>query len=458
MLLTITTTHQPATDLGYLLHKHPERFQSFDLSFGRAFVFYPEASPERCTAALMLDMDPIKLVRKEGATIAQYVNDRPYVASSFLSVAIAQVFSTALAGHCHHKPELPSTPLNLIAKLAVLPCKQGSGFLRRLFEPLGYQITATGHQEDEAFLQWGNSPYFTVQLEGLVTLQQLLEHLYVLIPVLDAQKHYWIGDEEVEKLLRRGESWLGSHPERERIARRYLKQQGYLVRNALTQLTEETMEEEKLEPPLSLNQQRLETVVATLKEAGVRKVLDLGCGEGKLLQKLLQEDSFTKIVGVDVSCRCLEIAKKRLKLDRLPPLQQERIQLLQGSLTYGDKRFKGYDGATVVEVIEHLDPSRLSAFEKVVFALARPKTIVITTPNREYNVKLENLPRNCNGESQSGKLRHPDHRFEWTPSEFQSWAKSVAERFGYEVQFQPIGESDSVVGAPTQMGFFLCQD
>ena len=456
MLLTITTTHQPATDLGYLLHKHPERFQSFDLSCGRAFVFYPEASPERCTAALMLDIDPIKLVRKEGSSIAQYVNDRPYVASSFLSVAIAQVFSTALAGRCHHKPELPSTPLNLIAELAVLPCKQGYGFLRRLFEPLGYQVTATGHEKDEAFPQWGNSPYFTVQLEGFVPLQQLLEHLYVLIPVLDAQKHYWIGDEEVEKLLRRGESWLGTHPERERIARRYLKQQGYLVRNALTHLSEEEnrdldrVEEEKLEHPLSLNQQRLETVDATLKEAGVRKVLDLGCGEGKLLQKLLQEGSFTKIVGVDVSCRCLEIAKKRLKLDRLSPLQQERIQLLQGSLTYGDKRFKGYDGATVVEVIEHLAPSRLPAFEKVLFALARPKYIIITTPNREYNVKLKNLP--------TGKLRHPDHRFEWTPTEFQTWAKSVAERFGYEVQFKPIGESDSVVGAPTQMGFFLCQN
>lgn len=461
MLLLIATTHSPATDLGYLLHKHPARLQSFDLSFGKAHVFYPEASPERCTAALLLDVDPVGLVRKrrgEGEALEQYVNDRPYVASSFLSVAIAQVFGSALAGRSKDKPELAETAIPLTAKLAVLPCLGGEAFLRRLFEPLGYTVTAQRHILDEKFPNWGESSYFTVELQGTVRLQDLLSHLYVLIPVLDDNKHYWVGDEEVEKLLRHGEGWLAAHPEQQLIAKRYLKRQHRLVRTALAQLIEEdnpdpdstqenhTLEETAVEERISLNQQRLNAVAAALKQCGAKRVLDLGCGEGRLMKVLLQDKTFEEIVGVDVSYRALEIAQERLHLDRLPPMQQQRIKLIQGSLTYRDKRLTGYDAATVVEVIEHLDPPRLAAFERVLFEFARPAAIVMTTPNVEYNVKFENLP--------AGKLRHKDHRFEWTGEEFQAWANRLAERFGYAVRFLPVGPEDATVGAPTQMAVF----
>lgn len=461
MLLTITTTYSPATALGYLLHKHPERFQSFELSFGKASVFYPEASAERCTAALLLDVDPVGLVRKqrgEGYQLAQYVNDRPYVASSFLSVAIAQVFGTALAGRCKDQPELAQTPIPLTAKLSVLPCKSGEAFLRRLFEPLGYTVTVEVHALDEQFPDWGNSPYFTVELQGTVRLQDLLSHLYVLIPVLDDEKHYWVGDEEVDKLLRHGEGWLATHPEQQQIAKRYLKRQGRLVRTALAQLVEEDnpnpddsqadheLEEVAVEKPISLNQQRLEAVLTALKACGARRVIDLGCGEGRLLKELLQDKTFEEIVGVDVSYRALEIAQERLHLEWLTEQQRQRIKLIQGSLTYRDQRLSGYDAATVVEVIEHLDQSRLAGFERSLFEFARPTTVVVTTPNVEYNVKFENLP--------AGKLRHKDHRFEWSRAEFQAWANRVAERFGYSVQFLPVGSEDLEVGAPTQMGVF----
>src|SRR5437016_8007840 len=144
MFLTVTTTgsaSSPATDLGFLLHKNPARIQSFDLSFGRAHVFYPEADAERCTAALLLDVDPIGLVRRAGeAALAQYVSDRPYVASSFLSVAIGQVYGSALAGRSRERPELAERSLPLQARLAVLPCRGGEALLRRLFEPLGYAV------------------------------------------------------------------------------------------------------------------------------------------------------------------------------------------------------------------------------------------------------------------------------------------------------------------------------
>ena len=227
MLLTIRTTHFPASDLGYLLHKNPARPQSFDLSFGQAHVFYPEVGEDACTAALLLDVDPVALVRGargEGRTLAQYVNDRPYVASSFLSVALAQVFGSALAGRCKDRPELVETALPLEARLEVVPSRGGAEFLRRLFEPLGYVVALESHALDVTFPDWGDSAYFSVTLTATVRLADLLTHLYVLIPTLDSGKHYAIGDEEVEKLIRNGfDGWqAASTAEQATIVHRYL--------------------------------------------------------------------------------------------------------------------------------------------------------------------------------------------------------------------------------------------
>lgn len=464
MLLSITTTHSPATDLGYLLYKNPGRPQVFDLSFGRAHVFYLEATEQRCTACLMLEVDPVGLVRNrrgpagEGFSLEQYVNDRPYVASSFLSVAIAQVFGSALSGASKDRPELAMTTIPLQAKISVLPCRGGEAFLRRLFEPLGYAVSAIHHPLDETFPEWGEGPYFTVELSHTITLHDLLTHLYVLIPVLDNDKHYWIGDEEVQKLLRHGENWLASHPEREQIVRRYLKHQRKLADTALARLMEEdpdqaedveerhANEEEQVEQKISLNEHRLMTVLSVLRSAGAKRVLDLGCSHGNLLRHLLADKQFEQIVGLDVSYRALEIAAERLHLDRLPERQRERIKLLHGSLIYRDERIAGFDAAAVVEVIEHLDPPRLAAFERVLFEFARPKTVIVTTPNVEYNVKFETLP--------AGKFRHRDHRFEWTREQFGDWARRTTERFGYQVRFLPVGPEDPVVGAATQMAVF----
>ena len=464
MLFTITNSQPPATDLGYLLHKNPARVQSFELSFGEAQVFYPEASDQRCTAALLLDVDPVGLVRKrrgpagEGGTLEQYVNDRPYVASSFLSVAIAQVFGSALAGRSKGRPELVDTQLPLEAGISVLPCRGGEQFLRKLFEPLGYSVVAECSPLDERFPEWGDSPYYTVKLSGNVRVQELLTHIYVLVPVLDNEKHYWVGDDEVEKLLRHGEGWLAQHPEKEAIATRYLKYRRSLAREALARLIQEETtdpdtieetrdnEEEAIERPISLNEQRVSAVIAALKSSDSKRVVDLGCGEGKLIRALLEDREFEEIVGMDVSHRALERAQERLRFDRMPSKVKERVKLIHGSLTYRDKRLAGFDAATAIEVIEHLDEARLATFERVLFEVARPLNVVLTTPNVEYNVRFEDLP--------AGRLRHKDHRFEWTRNEFQSWAAAVAERFGYSVRFLPVGAEDPAVGAPTQMGIF----
>jgi 3' terminal RNA ribose 2'-O-methyltransferase Hen1 len=464
MLLTLRTTARPATDLGYLLHKNPARLQSFELSFGHAHVFYPEASNDACTAALLLEVDPVGLVRGrrgppgEGGQLEQYVNDRPYVASSFMSVTLAQVLRSAMAGQSKERPELARTPIPIEARLAAVPCRAGDEFLRRLFEPLGYEVTAEPTPLDSREPDWGPSRYFTLTLRATRRLSELLTHLYVLVPVLDNDKHYWVGDDEVDKLLRHGEGWLPGHPERDLIARRYLRHQHGLVRDAIGRLiaAEEPVRDEEDEDAAaddatheersSLNDQRLSSVLATLRSLGARRVLDLGCGEGNLLRLLLEDRAFEEIVGMDVSYRSLDIVQRKLRLDRLPSKVRERITLLHGSLMYRDARLTGFDAAAVVEVIEHLDPPRLAAFERVLFEFAQPASVVLTTPNAEYNVTWPTLP--------AGRFRHRDHRFEWTRDQFQHWAQAMGTRFGYEVRFVPVGAADPAVGPPTQMGVF----
>jgi 3' terminal RNA ribose 2'-O-methyltransferase Hen1 len=463
MLLTLTTTHRPATDLGYLLHKNPGAVRSIDLWFGQAHVFYPEATDERCTAALLIDVDPIGLVRRRGrgaepASLEPYVNDRPYAASSFVSVALAKLFGTAMSGRSSERQELADTAIPLEVHVPALPCRGGDVLLRRLFEPLGYEVRAAAILLDEQFPEWGESPYLETHLATTARVADVLNHLYVLLPVLDDQKHYWVSRDEIEKLLRRGEGWLRDHPEHELIARRYLRHQPRLAREALVRLLEEDQsdpdsdvqlhdqEEERVEQRIGLGEQRMDAVLGALKEAGAARVLDLGCGDGRLLQAMLRDGSFERIVGVDVSYAVLERAARRLRLPEMAPKQRERVELIQSSLTYKDRRLQGYDAAAVVEVIEHLDPSRLDAFERALFGVARASTIVITTPNVEYNVRFEGLP--------AGSLRHRDHRFEWTRAEFETWARGAAERSGYTVRLHPVGPEDPEVGSPTQMAVF----
>lgn len=463
MLLSITTTHRPATDLGYLMHKSPARLQSVELTFGTAHVFYPEASDDRCTMTLLAEVDPVGLVRKpkgsgEAGLIRQYVNDRPYAASSFLSTAISRVFGTALGGRSNQRPELAETPIPLEAHIPVLPSPGGESLIRELFEPLGYAVETTVIPLDPAFPEWGDSRYFDVRLSGIVRLQQLLTHLYVLLPVLDGDKHYWVSADEVEKLLQKGKGWLESHPRREAIVRRYLRRKGRYVREALERLIEaegarpveeeeegpDETPEEVIERPMSLNEQRLGSVIAALKAANARTVADLGCGEGKLLMRLARDPDFDRLLGMDVTYQ--SVASAKADLERLPERVRQRVEVIQGSLLYSDARLSGWDAATVVEVLEHLEPGRIPAFERNVFEFARPRVVILTTPNVEYNVRFEGL--------EAGRFRHPDHRFEWTRALFSAWAERVGERFGYRHRLLPIGAEDAEVGPPTQMAVF----
>ncbi|MER7922103.1 3' terminal RNA ribose 2'-O-methyltransferase Hen1 [Streptomyces sp. NPDC096057] len=476
MFLTITTTgtpERPATDLGFLLHKHPDNAQAFSTSYGKAHVLYPEADAERCTAALLLEVDAVALVRRgkgkgrggaPDAALAQYVNDRPYAASSLLAVALSAVFSSAMRGVCTARPERAGQPLPLRVEVPALPARGGPDLVRNLFAPLGWTVTAEPVALDAEFPEWGDSRYVGLVLESeTLTLAEALRHLYVLLPVLDDAKHYWVASDEVDKLLRAGEGWLPGHPEQKLITSRYLSRRWSLTREAMERLElvrlaesddseveeidnavePETGTEEK---PTPLAVLRREAIVDALRTSGAARVLDLGCGQGQLVQALLKDTRFTEIVGTDVSMRALTIAGRRLKLDRMGERQAARVQLFQSSLAYTDNRLKGYDAAVLSEVIEHLDLPRLPALEYAVFGAARPRTVVVTTPNVEYNVRWETLP--------AGHVRHGDHRFEWTRAEFGEWAGKVAQRHGYDVEFVPVGPEDPEVGPPTQMAVF----
>ncbi len=457
MFLSIATTYQPATDLGFLLHKHPDRLHEIELSFGKAWVLYPEAQPTRCEAALMLDIDPVGLVRGKGQTeglLDQYVNDRPYAASSFLSVALNRAFRTAMTGVCNQRQALADSVIPLEAVVTPLPMRGGETLLRALFEPLGWRVEIEPVAGPEGS---GNNRYARAKLAGQARLSVLLNHLYVLIPVMDDAKHYWVGEDEIDKLLARGEGWLDQHPSKELIVRRYLRHRGILARAALARLVPETQDEaaepearvapeDALEAPIRLNDERMTAVVEALRATGAKRIADLGCGEGKLLQRLLSERWAERLIGLDPAARELERAAKRLKLNQPGGPQEGGVALLHGSLTYRDDRWIGVDAAALVEVIEHLDPDRLPLVERVVFGEHRPPAVVVTTPNAEYNALFPNLA--------AGAFRHPDHRFEWTRAEFQAWADRIASTYGYVATVAGIGKQDIALGSPTQMVVF----
>ena len=450
-----------ARDLGFLLHKHPDHVHTKKTSAGDATIFYPEVSGERTTAVLHLEVDPVGLVRgknqRADGLLTQYVNDRPYVANSFLSVAMGRSLAQTMAGKSKDRQELTDQPLDFEVRVVPVALAGDRELLASLFEPLGYTVLSPDTTDGAMVID--------LRLKAKLRLADILNHLYVLIPVMDNFKHYFIAQEELDKLLAKGEGWLADHPARELITRRALKHRRSLANMALARLEEAVVTEEdeteddkaerekpeeKLEKPMRLHDIRLDTVADVLRQRNVKSVLDLGCGEGKLISRLIKERGLDQIVGVDPSVRTLEAAHRKLRLHQAGDAMSERVKLQMGSLTYGDRRWKGFDAATLVEVIEHIEPHRLSALVMSLFADARPKLIVITTPNREYNVLFETMKEN--------QLRHPDHRFEWTRAEFENWASNVADDNGYAVEFTPLGPVDETHGGPSQMATFVLED
>ena len=466
-----------ASDLGYLLHKHPARLHERSVSGGTARVFFTEADDARARAVLALDVDALGLAKKHrggrgDGPLAQYVSDRAFVANSFLSVAMSKVYAQSMGGRSKERQDLAERALPFTARVVPVACGGGTDVARTLFEPLGYDVRA------EPIASTAAREVFALELSATVRLGALLRHLHVLVPVLDDAKHWWVDADEIETLLARGADWLADHPARALIARRALKRRRALADELLERLDAETApvempvgapadapvdvsaepvgpaggdgREGALERPIGLHERRLERVAEALRDAGARSVVDLGCGEGKLLQRLLRDGRFERLLGVDPSVHELARAAERLHLDDAGDALRERVALAPGSLSYADRAWRGFDAVALVEVIEHVDPERHGALELIVFGDARPATVVVTTPNRDYNARFERLP--------AGAFRHPDHRFEWTRAEFGSWCERVAGAHGYTVGIEPIGDVDEALGGPSQMATFARVD
>lgn len=463
----ITITLEPgidspidATALSHLLRKHPGRLQTFELPVGNAHVFYPEYSPQRTTAALLLEVDAVGLVRSkrfrgDNGVLDYYLNDKPYSASSLLAVALGKVLRNAMTPTSEAYPELADSPLPLRLEVPVVSTRgrDGDGLVQRLFAPLGWTVKQRPIPLDGAYPLWGDSRYSSLVLTGLVPLHLALRQLYVLLPVLDDGKHYWVSDDEAEKLVRQGQGWLPGHPERALISHRYLAHQKDLVAAADHRMAGDAAAPAESfpaqpaadgAPPPPLRVQRADEVIRALKDCGARQVVDIGAGSGALLRRMQKDGHFTRILGTDVSARSLEQAARSLNLGELA--DKGRISLLHSSVLYRDDRLAGFDAAVLMEVIEHLEPGRLSALKDSVFSAAAPATVIVTTPNAEYNQLYPALA--------AGSMRHDDHRFEWTRDEFEQWAQGVAERHGYGVQYRAVGGNPASAGSPTQMAIF----
>lgn len=455
MLLTVSTTHRPATDLGFLLGRNTERCQSFPLPFGQAHVFYPTAGIDRCTAALLLEFDTVRFVRdsrnrtNDPGTLSGYVNDRPYVASSLMSIAMARAFAPAMSGESRDRPKLVDTPIDLEATLSVVRCREGEGLLKRIFEPLGYTVTVTPIPLEAGFAAWGESPYHSVKIAARTKLKDLVSQLYLLLPVLDDDVNYEIGDEKLVKLIERREGWLRTHPERERIAKRYVKSEHRWVEPTLARIVaedtddlafdddEREREERARDVPPDIEKLRIAAVMGALREASARRVADFACGTGTLLKALLPEPRFKQIVGIDASLRALEIAKNRLAIDKLSPESRDRISLHQGSPAYRDARIAGFDAVCLLDYLDRIPRSKLPALERVVFEFAKPVTAIFTADNADHPTHRDAPPR--------------PHGTAWSKTAFDEWATEVASRFGYELKLVPVGPKHETHGSPSQM-------
>lgn len=389
MLLTLRVSHPPEHGFGRL----PGAPATAELPGGRAHLVHPSAD----TAAVVLEV--------EDAPGSGFPTPGRGAYAALLSRALA-AFLPAFAGD--------GEPREIEARIAALWSPVGDAILRRMFEPLGYAVEAPPIPIDTARPHLGWSGFRTLVLTGTHRPADVVSHLRVILPLADPRPRAERLAGAAE-LWEEGRRWLETHPSRELIERNLLGRSGARGLHGL----------------------RHDTVLAALRESGARRVLDLGCGTGALLRQLLAEPQFEEVTGMEVVLADLAVAKSELPAGG-------RGRVMHGSLAYRDARLAGYDAAALVEVIEHMDPARLAACEGVVWETARPATVVVTTPNAEYNTLF----------SDTRRTRHPDHRFEWTRAEFRAWGDGVASRHGYAVRYAPAGPEDPNVGPVTQMAIF----
>lgn len=451
MQLTIKAIGENSRVISYLLSKNPSNLYDRDEKGSRVRLVYTAFTEEETELLIYVTPDPVELVRNSPNTfdITQYINDREFAVSSLFCSYIKSALATALNG----KPKddfikWVDYKFDLILGFGPVASDLPDAVIESIFTPIGYEVKIERGITDYSFKLKSRSSARYINLTGRQTLQNAIRHLFILIPVLDNYKHYYMDKSEVDKLERYGTGWLDDHPMRDLIIKRALKFKELISEVAspkkedLLQGDSEPVEESEIK--VRLNEQRYQTIVDIVTKLPQKEtVVDFGSGEGKLSVRLGFIPGVKEVLAVEPSqvsqLRAIrKIDKVRSSEGFVAPTQ------VWGSLFYFDTRLCDKDVMILSEVIEHIDEYRLAPIIETVFAQYSPKTLIINTPNYEYNVVFE----------MKDNLRHSDHRFEWTREQFSLWCKELGARYNYSVNIGGIGEEDTDHGFPTQIAIF----
>lgn len=443
MQLTIRATGENVKAISHLLSKNPNNLYERNHKGHLVRLFYSEFTEERVEVTIFVTPDPIELMQKGSNTydITHYINDREFAVSSIFTSFIRSALGTALNGQPKEEYiKWVDYRFPFTFEFGPVASTLSDQHIKDLFEPIGYEVAITRPEIHYAIDLKDKSSARFLALSGSQTLQDALRHLFVLIPVIDNYKHYFIDEKEIEKLERYGEGWLEGHPLRDMIYRQALRFK------EIYSLVEGSNPDAAADQPakkVRLNDLRYEKIVETAQSLDPKTIVDFGSGEGKLSVRLAFMDGVKEILAVEPSEAENLKAKRRFdKAKEVPGFVEPKT--LWGSLFYYDERLKGKDLIVLCEVIEHIDEQRLPKAMDLILHQYAPKSFIITTPNREYNDVYD----------MEDHFRHDDHRFEWTREEFQTWCKERNHQHLYELEFFGIGEEHPSQGFPTQMCVF----
>ncbi|MCK1992095.1 3' terminal RNA ribose 2'-O-methyltransferase Hen1 [Peribacillus muralis] len=443
MQLTINASGNNVKAISYLLSKNPNNLYERKHKGHVVRLFYSTFTETEMEATIFVTPDPIELVKNTANSydITHYINDREFAVSSIFCSLIRSALGTALNGQPKEEhAEWVNHPFSFQFDFGPVVSTLSDNQLRELFEPIGYEVSITRPDIQYSFDMKDRSSTRTVSLKGLKTLQEGLRHLFVLIPVIDNYKHYYIDEKEIDKLERYGEGWLDDHPMRDFIYRQSLR---FKEVYSIVENKKPEMKKDDKESKVRLNDLRYEKIFDTVSQMHPSSVVDFGSGEGKLSVRLGFIEGVKEILAVEPSQSATLKALGRF--DKVKDKEKFVIpKPLWGSLFYYDEELKNKDVIILCEVIEHIDEHRLPKVMDTILQDYQPRALILTTPNREYNEVYD----------MEDALRHNDHRFEWTRAEFQQWCTARNHDDSYDLRFEGIGEEHVTQGCPTQMCVF----
>jgi len=426
MQLSIYTKNPHARAISHLLAKNPATVYERQVKGHAVRFVYHKMTDDELYASIFVTPDSLALVKdNEAFDITHYINDREFAVSTIFLSLIRSALGTALNGKPKEEYiQFAAMDFPFTFEFGPISSRLTDEEIRNIWEPLGYEVTINTMTDAK------RARFLT--LTNTITLKKALQQIFILIPVMDDYKHYFIDEAERERLENYGEGWLETHPMREFIYKKALRfKQLYMS---------EEENEQKVNKP-SLNTRRYETIADAVTALKPKTVIDMGAGEGKLSMLLAQIDSITNLYSVDPSNHALARMQKRFA-----DQQFAAAPIIKwGSLYYEDKEFTEADVFILCEVIEHIDEERLPQIMHLITQNYTPKHLIITTPNAEYNTVYE-----------LEVMRHDDHRFEWDRKQFEAWCKAVAPN--YDLQFEGIGSVHEQYGAPTQMCIMTRRD